>query len=85
MSEGAAEAILAVFHNTRQVANQPSGVIVNYDITLEGYVGQPVVVRWSLWSLHSGTLTKRREEWLRSRPIQTLIGQAVRDKASPEF
>jgi hypothetical protein len=85
ISEGAAEAILAVFHKTRKVANQPLGVIVNYDVSLEGYVGQRVVVQWSLWSRHGGSMTERQELWLRNRPVQTLIGEAVSDKASPEF
>jgi hypothetical protein len=67
------------------MGNQPVGVIVNYHITLTGYVDQPVVVRWSLWSLKSGSVTGLPEQWLRNRPIQTLIGQAVTDSAGPEF
>jgi hypothetical protein len=87
MSEGAAQALLAVFGRTRTEAGQPLGVIVNYGITLTGFVGQRVVVRWTLWSLHHGpgTVSALPEQWLQNRPIETLIGEATGDSAFPEF
>ena len=87
ISEGAAQAILAVFGQTRTRDRQPLGVIVSYDVTVTGFVGQRVVVRWTLWSAHhgSGSMTELPEQWLQNRPIETLIGQAVSDTASPEF
>lgn len=87
ISEGAARAILAVFGRTRTAAGQPLGVIVNYDITLNGFIGQRVVIRWTLWSVAhgSGNTAELPEQWLQDRPVQTLIGQAESDAASPDF
>ncbi len=87
ISEADAEAILTVFRHTRMVAGAPVGVIVNFHVTVNGYVGKPVTVRWSLWSLQngSGRVTQLPEQWLVNRPVDTLIEQADSDSASPEF
>jgi hypothetical protein len=58
---------------------------VNYGVTLNGFVGQRVVVRWTLWSVHHGTVSELPEQWFKDRPIETLIGEAGGDSAFPEF
>jgi hypothetical protein len=59
---------------------EPVGVAVNYNITLTGFRGHKVQVRWSLHRAGSGAQVPR--EWLRNRPFRWLKGEAERDSAS---
>lgn len=87
VSQGEAHAILAVFGRTRMRARQPVGVSVSYAVTLSGFVGHRVDVRWTLWSVPhgAGSTTELPEQWLQNRRVETLVGQAVNDAANPQF
>lgn len=68
-----------------QTAGQrvPMGVTVNYDITLTGFRGRKVVVRWSLFSLSAQRPVPR--DWLNDEPVRWLQGEATKDSASDSF
>jgi hypothetical protein len=81
------KAILAVLRSTRTRSagagkrREPLGVAVTFDLTLEGFNGRKVDVRWSLY--RGGGPVPR--PWLKDHPILKLEGEADRDTASPEF
>jgi hypothetical protein len=60
----------------------PVGVTVNYDVSLTGFRGHTVTVRWSLHRLAGGTLPL---DWLRSEAAKRLRGEADKDSASDSF
>ena len=60
----------------------PVGVTVNYDVTLTGFRGRPVTVRWSLHRLNGAVLPY---DWLRSEAAKRLIGEFDKDTASDRF
>jgi len=62
---------------------EPLGVTVNYDITLTGFRGRKVVVRWSLFSLSARSPVPR--DWLNDEPVRWLQGEATKDSASDSF
>jgi hypothetical protein len=60
----------------------PVGITVNYNISLTGFRGREVIVRWSLYG------TDGREApfgWLKKQPIHWLRGEAETDSASDSF
>jgi hypothetical protein len=63
--------------------NVPVGVTVNYDISLTGFRGRRVIVRWSLYSVPNGKPVP--EGWLRDEPVHWLRGEANKDSASDSF
>jgi hypothetical protein len=82
ISEGEAEALLTIFHHTQtNGTHQPVGVIVNFNVTLSGPVGQRAVVKWTLWSLHGNPPAP----WLHLRPVIKLAGQSTSDHGAPQF
>jgi hypothetical protein len=60
----------------------PVGVTVNYDVSLTGFRGRSVTVRWSLHRPNGATLPY---DWLRSEAARRLIGEADKDSASDSF
>ena len=60
----------------------PVGVTVNYDVSLTGFRGRTVTVRWSLHRPNGATLPY---DWLRSEAARRLIGEADKDTASDSF
>jgi hypothetical protein len=61
---------------------QPVGVIVNYRISLTGFSGRKVDVRWTLHRTSGGPLP---HAWLRGQRAALLRGEAEKDSASPSF
>ena len=61
----------------------PVGVTVNYDISLTGFRGRRVTIRWSLYSVPGGNPVP--VDWLKNEPIHWLQGQADKDSASDSF
>jgi hypothetical protein len=61
----------------------PVGVGVNYDISLTGFRGHRVIVRWSLYSGQGGNPLPLA--WLRDQPVHWLKAEANRDSASDSF
>jgi hypothetical protein len=59
---------------------EPVGAVVNYNITLTGFLGHRVQVRWSLRRAGSGAQVPL--EWLKDRPFRWLKGEAEKDSAS---
>jgi hypothetical protein len=59
----------------------PVGVTVNYDISLTGFRGRKVTIRWSLRG-PGGTVPLK---WLKNEPIHWLRGEADKDSASDSF
>jgi hypothetical protein len=60
----------------------PVGVTVNYDVSLTGFRGRSVTVRWSLHRPNGATLPY---DWLRSEAARRLVGEADKDNASDSF
>jgi hypothetical protein len=60
----------------------PVGVTINYDVSLTGFRGRTVTVRWSLHHPNGPTLPY---DWLRSEAARRLIGEADKDTASDSF
>jgi hypothetical protein len=78
------KAILSVLRSTRTGSGkrrEPLGVAVSFDLTLQGFNGRKVEVRWSLYR-GDGRVAK---PWLKDHPILSLKGEADSDTASPEF
>jgi hypothetical protein len=61
---------------------QPVGVTVNYRISLTGFRGRKVDVRWELHRAGGGILP---HEWLKDQRAALLEGEAEKDSASPSF
>jgi hypothetical protein len=61
----------------------PVGVTVNYNISLTGFRGRRVTVRWSLYRAPGGEQVPL--DWVRNEPIHWLEGQAEKDSASDSF
>jgi hypothetical protein len=61
----------------------PIGVTVNYNISLTGFRGRRVTVRWSLYSVPGGNPVPA--SWLRNQPVHWLQGEANKDSASDSF
>jgi hypothetical protein len=59
------------------------GATVDYNVTLTGFRGHKVIVRWSLHEAGTGGQVPR--EWLRNRPFRWLKGEAEKDSASDSF
>jgi hypothetical protein len=62
---------------------QPVGVTVNYKVSLTGFRGRRVNVRWSLYSAASGVQVPH--DWLRNQPVHWLKGEAEKDSTSDSF
>jgi hypothetical protein len=58
------------------------GVAVKYKVSLTGFNGHKVSVRWSLHRVGGGLLS---HEWLKEQPFRWLKGTAESDFASDEF
>jgi hypothetical protein len=63
-------------------ARQPLGVTVNYKISLTGFRGRRVDVRWELHRASGGQLP---QNWLKSQRAALLKAEANKDSASPSF
>jgi hypothetical protein len=79
--------LVKLLASTRTLASgggkvQPVGVTVNYNVSLTGFRGRTVTVRWSLYSAEGGVVPR---DWLRNRPIRWLKGEAEKDSASDSF
>jgi hypothetical protein len=61
---------------------QPLGVTVNYKISLTGFRGRKVDVRWALHRPGGGRLP---QDWLKNQRAALLEGEADKDSASPSF
>ncbi|HET7855958.1 MAG TPA: hypothetical protein VFL41_05825 [Gaiellaceae bacterium] len=61
---------------------QPVGVTVNFNVSLTGFRGRKVAVRWSLYGVDGAPVPRG---WLRSQPALWLIGEAEKDTASDDF
>ena len=61
----------------------PVGVTINYDISLTGFRGRRVTVRWSLYRAPGGNPVPA--SWLKNRPVHWLQGEANKDSASDSF
>jgi hypothetical protein len=61
---------------------QPLGVTVNYRISLTGFRGRKVDVRWELHRPGGGQLP---QDWLKAQRAALLEGEADKDSASPSF
>jgi hypothetical protein len=61
---------------------QPLGVTVNYKISLTGFRGRKVDVRWALHRPGGGQLP---QDWLKGQRAALLEGEADKDSASPSF
>jgi hypothetical protein len=59
------------------------GVDVNYNVSLTGFRGRKVSVRWSLHRVSGDLLAQH--EWLKEQPFRWLTGEADNDFASDEF
>jgi hypothetical protein len=81
------KAILSVLRSTRTRSagsgkrREPLGVAVTFDLTLEGFKGRKVEVRWSLYRGGGRVATP----WLKDHPVLSVKGEADVDRASPEF
>jgi hypothetical protein len=62
---------------------EPVGVTVNYNVSLTGFRGHRVSVRWSLYRAAAGVQVPR--DWLRDQPVRWLEGEADKDAASDRF
>jgi hypothetical protein len=62
---------------------EPVGVTVNYNVSLTGFRGHRVSVRWSLYRAAAGVQVPR--DWLRNQPVRWLEGEADKDSASDSF
>jgi hypothetical protein len=60
----------------------PVGVTVNYNISLTGFRGRTVTMRWSLYGAGGSVVPLR---WLKNEPIHWLRGEADKDSASDSF
>jgi hypothetical protein len=63
-------------------AVQPLGVTVNYKISLTGFRGRKVDIRWALHRPGGGQLP---QDWLKGQRAALLEGEADKDTASPSF
>jgi hypothetical protein len=54
---------------------------VRFDLTLKGFDGRKVEIRWSLYS--NGRPVPR--PWLKDHPVLTVTGERDEEKVSPEF
>lgn len=76
---------LLIATRTRPVSGnsvQPVGVTVNFNVSLTGFKGRTVAVRWSLHHAGGGRVAR---EWLRNQPALWLVGEAERDSAGSDF
>ena len=60
----------------------PVGVTVNYNISLTGFRGRKVTIRWSLQRAGGNPVPL---SWLTNEPIHWLRGEADKDSASDSF
>ena len=82
-----AERLLEILEETRTQetesgADEPVGVTVNYRISLTGFDGREVDVRWEL---HRPGGPMLPHEWLKNQRAGLLRGEAEKDSASPYF
>ena len=83
-----AKAINAVVRATRTQAvgsgkpPEPLGVPVSARVTLDGFTGQRVELRWSLYRRGGGVVPKA---WLKQHRVLSLTGEASKDTAVPRF
>jgi uncharacterized protein YciW len=88
LSEGqVADRLVNVLTGTRTTRlqsgrTQPVGVTVFYRVSLTGFRGRTVEVRWSLFRPGGALLP---HEWLRDQRAALLRGEADKDSASPSF
>jgi hypothetical protein len=62
---------------------EPIGVAVDYDVSLTGFRGKRVTVKWSLYRADGATQVPH--EWLRNQAVHWLKGEAESDSASAGF
>jgi hypothetical protein len=82
-----AESLTQVLEQTKTVekgsgTKEPIGATVNYRISLTGFNGREVDVRWELHRPGGPTLPHK---WLKNQRAAVLEGEAERDSASPYF
>jgi hypothetical protein len=70
-------------HEIAQGKVEPMGVTVNYNVSLKGFRGRKVDVRWSLYDANGGHKVPR--DWLRDQDIRWWKGEAEKDSASDSF
>jgi hypothetical protein len=87
--EERAKAVAAALHETRTADTrgedgrlEPLGVVVTVQATVTGFEGEQAQVRWSLRHADGRRLP---HEWLRSRAVLELTGEAETDSGSAEF
>jgi len=83
-----AKALLKVLDNTRarslpSGATEPLGVTLGFDLELEGFEGERVEVRWSLYDAGAGERVPR--DWLSNRRALAMRPEAAFDRPSAEF
>ena len=83
-----AKALLKVLDNTRarslpSGATEPLGVTLGFDLELEGFEGERVEVRWSLYDAGAGERVPR--DWLSNRRALAVRPEAAFDRPSAEF
>ena len=81
------EQILKLFHDlrTRPPApeeGQPLGVVVNFNVSLTGFSGSTVDIRWSLFGPGSGNTPG---DWATGQTVLEVAAEAEKDTASDEF
>lgn len=76
--EKAAHLLAALFADSRGLSCHhkfhPEGALLNFDLRLVGFYGQPVTVKWSLWP--DGASHPLRRQWLDSVPAYRITPQA---------
>ena len=88
MAVAAAKDLLKVLRGTRERqlpgdTPEPVGVTLNFDLTLEGYEGKRVDVRWSLYNADDGVRVPR--DWLVNRRALVAEPDAPSERASSDF
>jgi hypothetical protein len=83
-----AEALLKVLRNTRSRPlpsgkSEPLGVTVHFDLTVEGYQGKEIDVRWSLYD--AGSRSRLSPDWLVNRRALRARPEVQSDSAEGEF
>ncbi len=88
--ENVARQLARVFRGTRTVRSPGDprkrelvGAAVDFNVSLTGFRGRTVQVRWSLYSATQRVRVPRA--WLRNQRIMLLRGEADRDSASAQF
>ncbi len=83
--ERRAKAILSVLRSTRKrrtaTGARHVGVGVSFELTLEGFDGHTVEVRWSLYA--AGRPVSKA--WLRDHPVLEVTGERDKETLAPEF